>query len=132
MLRCFVAIPFPTEIKKHFKSIYKFLSQNKNLKIVSLENLHITLKFLGNIQESMVNKIDSILSSINYTSFNISFKNPGVFLNRGKPKVFFINIFSDSLKNITLLIDNKLEMLGFKKDDRDFRPHLTLARVKGF
>ncbi len=101
--------------------------------LVEPENIHITVKFLGDTDER---DIDTIIKSIEESAseikpFPVTLKGTGVFPNRDYMKVIWIGITDGGIiKTIAQAIDEKLEPLGFKKENRGFAPHLTIGRVK--
>lgn len=116
-------IEFENEIKK----------TGADLKLVEPENVHITLKFLGDAEETLVDEIEKIMSNAvkETKSFNIQLKGTGIFPNNNYIKVVWVGIeHSDPIATIANEIDEKLSKIGFKKEGRTFSPHLTIARVK--
>ncbi len=116
-------IDFDNEIKK----------TGANVKLVEPKNIHITLKFLGDIEESIIENIERIMkeSITEIKPFGIQLKGTGVFPNQNYIKVVWIGIKQgDQIGIIAHRIDEQLGSLGFKKDKRAFSPHLTIARVK--
>jgi len=104
-----------------------------NIKIVEPENIHITLKFLGETEESLIDKINDIIkeSVKGITPFEVTLKDTGVFPNENYIKVIWIGIEKfEEIRDIANNIDEKLINLGFKKEKRKFSPHITIARVK--
>lgn len=129
-MRCFIAINLPDEIKNKIVEVAKGLP-NKGIKKVERQNLHLTLKFLGEIDEKKVLEIKEVLENINFNRFEVSLKNFGFFPDRNFIKVVWIGIEKGKEKIIELQkqIDSELEKIGFKKE-KNFEPHLTIARVK--
>jgi 2'-5' RNA ligase len=129
-MRCFIAITLPEEIKKKISEITKSLTE-KGIKKVRESNLHLTLKFLGEVEENKIEEIKQVIEKINYKKFNVSLKNFGFFPNDSFIKVVWIGIEKGSKEIIELQkqIDLRLKDLGFKQE-RNFEPHLTIARVK--
>ena len=104
-----------------------------NVKLVEPENVHITLKFLGDTNESRIDEIDKIMkdSVKGIDPFNIKLKGTGVFPNQNYIKVIWIGIKQDEpIGIIVRKIDEQLSKIGFKKEKREFSSHLTIARVK--
>jgi len=104
-----------------------------NVKLVEPENVHITLKFLGDTNESRIDEIDKIMkdSVKGIDPFNIKLKGAGVFPNQNYIKVIWIGIKQDEpIGIIVRKIDEQLSKIGFKKEKREFSSHLTIARVK--
>jgi len=131
-IRAFIAIDtkaFPKLIQ-----LAQELKQTKaNIKLVEPENIHITLKFLGDTDENLIEEINKIIEeSVQKTKpFEIQLKNTGVFPNQNYIKVIWIGIHNgEKIAEIAQQIDEKLVELGFEKEKRPFSPHLTIARVK--
>jgi 2'-5' RNA ligase len=104
-----------------------------DVKLVEPQNIHLTLKFLGDTEESKIEAIDhSIKESLaGIKPFSLTLIGTGVFPNEKYVKVIWIGIKDgDMLKTIAGALDEKLVTLGFPKEKRDFSPHLTIGRVK--
>jgi RNA 2',3'-cyclic 3'-phosphodiesterase len=107
--------------------------QAERLKWVPPENLHFTLKFLGDTPEE---KIQLLLKTGNkiaekFSSFDIRIKGFAAFYTREKPKVVFLETDeSEKLHQLAKEIDTACSKLGFAPESRPFKAHLTLARVK--
>lgn len=104
-----------------------------NVKLVEPENVHITLKFLGDTNESQIDEIDKIMKDAvkGVDPFNIQLKGAGVFPNPNYIKVIWVGIKQgEPIGVIASKIDEQLSKMGFKKEKRGFSPHLTIARVK--
>jgi 2'-5' RNA ligase len=103
------------------------------LKLVEPDNIHITLKFLGDTREELVPKINEIISdaSENVEPFRLQFKGAGAFPNLNYMKVLWVGIIDPGpLPTIAKELDLNLHKLGFKSESRQFRPHITMGRVK--
>ena len=132
MIRCFIA----TELKISPK-IVEFINDIKktgaNIKLVEPENMHLTLKFLGDTNEELIDKIEQIIeeSVKEIKPFNIELMGAGVFPNKNYIKVIWIGIEKgEHLKTIAKKIDENISKLGFQEEKRDFSPHLTIGRVR--
>ncbi len=126
-MRCFIAIeiPFTRNMEELQKSI------EGRVKLVEKENMHITLKFLGEINQDMVKKIKDIVEECKTSPFSISLHGVGFFPNERYIRVIWIGIEPpDEIIAISRCIDEKLSKLGFEKE-RSYVPHLTVARAKG-
>jgi 2'-5' RNA ligase len=120
-----------------FSKIKMFSNEVKksgvNLKLVEPENIHLTLKFLGDTDEALIDKIEEIMkkSVENINPFEIQLNSVGVFPNLNYIKVVWIGIQNgENLDIIAKDINEKLANLGFNRDKRGFSAHLTIARVK--
>ena len=96
--------------------------------------MHLTLKFLGNIEEGHVEQISGALKSIadNFNAFSINLTRVGAFPDLKRPRVIWIGIDKGAgeLKTLGAKIETELEKLGFAKEKREFKAHLTLGRVR--
>ena len=133
-LRCFIAIEIPDTVKKEIGEAADMLRKyDADIKWVNAQNLHITLKFLGNTPEEAVPEIsESLLSAVSpFRPFYIKISGTGVFPSRKSPRVIWIGVENgESLPRLAADIDRSLSLLGYKKEEREFRPHLTLGRVR--
>ncbi len=135
-MRTFIAVEISEEIKEQ---IYSFITktgkelENNKIKWVEKENLHITLKFLGEIKPDICMKVRQILSEIvkNFNKFYINLNSLGVFPQLSNARVIWIDIHEkEKLKEIYETIENKLKELKLPKENREFQPHLTIGRIK--
>ncbi len=102
-------------------------------KLVDLDIIHLTLKFLGDTSEQLVPGITSIMNDSvqGVQPFNIRLKGTGVFPNERYMKVFWVGVEDGgNLAPIAEKIDIGLNKLGFSREDRRFSPHATIARIK--
>ncbi|MCX7995439.1 MAG: RNA 2',3'-cyclic phosphodiesterase [candidate division WOR-3 bacterium] len=136
-MRTFIAVEIP---EKYRRVIWKLIEEHKDknlpVKWVEFENLHITLKFIGEIDEKKLDSIFSVLSEVSNKTkrFSISLKNIGCFPGIRNPRVLWIGIGegAEELIRLALEIENSLVRLGIKKEEKKFHPHLTIGRVKTF
>ncbi|MGM0445166.1 MAG: RNA 2',3'-cyclic phosphodiesterase [Bacillota bacterium] len=134
--RLFIAIPVEGRTKKLLKqNINKAQkSLDYNLKWVSGENLHLTLKFLGNTKVEKIEEIKSTLSNTcsHFNTLNIFYNFFGAFPSTDYPKVLFFGLNGDikRLKVLQSELVNSLAKAGFEKENREYTPHLTFARTR--
>ncbi|MBI3752997.1 MAG: RNA 2',3'-cyclic phosphodiesterase [Deltaproteobacteria bacterium] len=141
-IRAFIAIELPAKIIDGLKKIQNELKDGTNKAAcphtkdfgvgawVKPENVHLTIKFLGDIEADKVDSIARLLedAAAQSRSFDISVKGVGGFPTIDNPRVLWVGVEDD--KNLSHLYDNLengLTALGFKKEDRPFKPHLTLG-----
>ncbi len=130
MERLFIAIEIPQEIKSNFQKLHRDLSLLKNSNVVPFENIHLTLKFIGETDKRK--DILEILENVKFSRFEITLEKTGVFPNLYYPRVFWVGVRKNpELNNLFNLIENKLENLDIPKETRNFSPHITLCRFKG-
>lgn len=133
-MRVFVAIEIDELIRKRLSDVIEELRPlHERVRGIRPENLHITLKFLGEIKEERIEKIKKVLKEIADSTgqFNLMIKGVGQFPENKRPRVIWAGI-EDCRELISLQerIEKALSKLGFKKEEREFQGHITLARVK--
>ena len=132
-IRAFLAIDLDDDLKPKINRIIKdFKKTDANIKYVDLMNLHLTLKFFGDIDvegiDLLSEKISNVVSEFN--PFNIKIKGCGAFPNENHIKVIWIGIEEDgTLKDLHDKLDVEFKKLGFEADKR-FSSHLTIGRMK--
>lgn len=122
------------EPNQHLVSTIRDLGRARaDLKVVKPELLHLTLKFLGDAEESLVDEIAKRIASSaeGVAPFEISLKGMGAFPSLSNIRVVWVGIEDGaSLTTIAKKLDASLEDLGFERDKKGFVPHLTLARAR--
>lgn len=97
-------------------------------------NLHLTLKFLGQVQTSRLDRLSKAATSAvsGYSAFQLSVEETGMFPNPRKPRVLWLGIkdISGQLAELHRRLENACASEGFAKEQRPFHPHLTLARLR--
>ncbi len=127
-MRLFIAIDVSGEIKEDIAKLKSFLEDVQGIRTVSDDNLHFTLKFLGDVGEENLEPVKKALSQVRFNPFKLRINKPGCFPNEDYVRVLWVDTEqSDELLSLKNNIDQALP--GFK-DDYEFRNHLTFARVK--
>lgn len=133
-MRSFLAIELPETIKKALAEFQQELKKcGSDVRLTRPENIHLTLKFLGNIEED---KADIIAEKIRVTCkglsvFKLSISGTGVFPNNRAPRVLWAGIeLNDEIKTLQEAIEEAMASLGFERENRRFSPHLTLGRFR--
>ena len=132
-LRAFLAIDVDEDLKaKMYRIIKEFKQIDANIKYVDLENLHLTLKFFGDIDteglDVLSSKIEGVVS--NFDKFTIKVKGCGAFPNNDRIKVIWLGIEDDErVRQLHDELDKEFVALGFDKDKK-FSSHLTIGRMK--
>ncbi len=134
MIRSFLAIELPKPILRKIEEVEAELrSAHADVRWVSPEKIHLTLKFFGNIEES---RIDSIFKSIEESvrstpPFSLKVRGVGAFPSMKSPRVIWLGLIDgQSLTSLQGRIETQLGKIGFEPEDRPFQPHLTLGRMK--
>ncbi|MBU5574861.1 MAG: RNA 2',3'-cyclic phosphodiesterase [Candidatus Aenigmatarchaeota archaeon] len=131
-MRLFIGINIPENIKKKILEIQEKL-KDADIKLVEPENLHICLKFLGEVDENQIENIKKSIDNVcnNYKSFEIRLNKLNFFPNENFIRVVFIELENPwIIKSMMELLDTELNKYGFEKEKRDYIPHITLGRVK--
>ncbi len=131
-MRCFIAILVPEEIKEKAVEIQnKLRKANADVKWVEKENLHITLRFLGEIEEHLVERIKGIMEEVGgkFPSPLLSFKGVGAFPDLRRPKVIWIGGEAPLLGELAKELEERIRNLGIPPE-KEFSFHLTLGRVR--
>ena len=130
-MRTFVAIEISNnEVLDSIKKIQNEI--DIEAKPISLENLHFTLQFLGEITDEISKKVIDALNTIEFSSFKINLKGVGAFPKPKFPRVIWIGIDENGANMLIQLakkIEKVLEPLGFSPD-KPFKPHITIFRIK--
>mgnify|MGYP001822740724 FL=1 len=135
MIRSFIAIDFPEETRKALEDIQKKLKQSgAGVRWVKPSSIHLTLKFLGNIHAAQVEEIARAVAQEIRDQPPITLRPAGLgaFPSLRKPRVIWIGMEGEvqRLTGIQARVETALEVLGFAREKRSFRPHLTIGRVK--
>jgi 2'-5' RNA ligase len=132
-MRVFVAIDIDRGIKDNCRKIMGSLEESgADLKIVSPENLHITLKFLGEVREEDLERLKQSIGEVTgeFRPFRMGISGVGYFGSRKFPKVIWVGI-SEGRETISRLCRSLEERLSWvRKDGRKPSPHLTIARFR--
>jgi 2'-5' RNA ligase len=103
------------------------------VKLVEVENIHITLKFIGEIEDHQVEEVSQVIRDITFEPFQFTVDGVGVFPNLKRPKTIWAGITGGvgELVSVFNEVNVGLARLGFEKDRLKFHRHLTIARVRG-
>lgn len=134
-LRLFIAIELSSETQEQLSQIQKQLkSSGADVKWVKPENIHLTLKFLGETKVSLVEDIKNVIreAAEQFEKFEFHLNELGAFPKITSPRAIWVNAFEPTgiIGKIVLMLEEKLEKLGFTKTTRGFTPHITIGRVK--
>lgn len=136
LIRCFIAIEIPETIKNKIEAYIKDLHPfAPKIKWASKNALHVTLKFLGHQTPQNMEKIITalLLMKQNHGSFEITVSESGAFPAKKRPRVIWLGIQPvprETFLNLYAWIEERLSAIGIEPEERNFSPHLTLARVK--
>jgi 2'-5' RNA ligase len=135
-IRAFLALDPPPEVLRKIADIQGMLRMNIQgaLKWVRPEGIHLTLKFFGAIAAKAVSAVSEVVAgqAAGARPFNLEAKGLGVFPDTRRPRVLWLGIGGEveRLSALQQAIDQGLEACGYPREQRPFRAHLTLARIK--
>jgi len=127
-MRLFIAFDIPEKIKKQFVSIKEKIKTKAKIKWVSLENIHLTLKFLGEVADEKINEIKRRLSNVKFKKFDVEVSGIGVFPSENYIRVIWVGL-RDSTSMFDLAKEINKQLPEFK-NDYPFKAHITIGRVK--
>ena len=126
-MRAFIGIRIPENDK--LTELLGKLGKFKGMKTVEPHNLHINLKFFDEINENDAERMKEKLEGLNGSGkFTVKMKGINFFPSEKFIKVVYIGVESEPLIKLNELIENEAQTLGFKKEDKAYTPHITLAR----
>ncbi len=134
-MRCFFACPLPEAALNELMLTQEQLkSRRDTINWVKRENLHLTLRFLGEVEECRVSELDSLLENLTerQRAFSFELGSAGIFGPGEKPRVLWVGLKGrmQPLREFVSQLEKGLHGLGFDAAEHAFRPHLTLGRVK--
>lgn len=133
-IRTFIAIELPDDIQERIAAVIAdAASAGGRVKWVEANNLHLTLKFLGGVEEAMLTSVQNALTDIAQRSqqFTMLLRGVGGFPNFKRPRVLWVGVDApQTLLDLQSRIESALEQIGFEREQRAFHPHITIGRVK--
>ena len=135
MLRLFIASPLPHEVEIELDRLLTLLRpKGPEVKWVQANNIHLTVKFLGDTEEKLVDKITGAIDDVvaGYPVFETAIDLVGGFPNLAQPRVIWVGGSQpiDEAARMARDIDRRMHELRFEKEKRPFKAHLTLGRVR--
>jgi RNA 2',3'-cyclic 3'-phosphodiesterase len=134
-MRTFIAIEIPSEIKSALTALQTDLRRaGADVGWTKPENMHLTLNFLGEVDERRIGDVEKacIYSAAEFQPFTLGLGKAGVFPNARQPRVLWAGVAGEIEKAVEMrrLLEERLALIGFEPEEKDFRPHLTIGRVK--
>lgn len=127
-MRLFVAIEIPDDLKKMLGSLRTDIHGARWL---TVDQIHLTLAFLGEVDEVSVERLTGKLSRIQGHAFEIRFSRTGCFPDRRRPRVLWIGLNPEPyLNDLAAKVREAVLACGIPQEERPFSPHITLARLK--
>jgi RNA 2',3'-cyclic 3'-phosphodiesterase len=135
IIRAFIALDLSTEVLGRLENVHRQLKQRlpgTAVRWAPVQNLHLTLKFLGDVSEANLKVLSEILKreADKQAVFEIQAGGLGAFPSINRPRVIWVGVQSPpDLAALQRAIDVETARLGYASEERDFSPHLTLARI---
>jgi len=130
-MRVFIAVDLPNDVRKALSDLQRALrASTSTARWVAPESIHVTLRFVGEVPEKRIEDIDTALTGLTWKPFTITVRGVGFFPGTRSPRVFWAGMEAPTMQGLAEQLDTRMERLGFEKEKRAFRPHITLARAK--
>jgi len=127
MIRLFTAIEIPETIRLRLSLLQGGVP---GARWTPIENLHLTLRFIGEVDERTANDIDETLSDLKAPAFELTLKGMGEFGGRDARALWAGVAPNPSLQRLVAKIESALQRMGLEAETRKFTPHVTLARLR--
>ena len=133
-VRSFIAFDVDNEnVLRRLADVQRELTDTgADLELVKPQNVHVTLRFLGEISSTMMDRVYEEMSGVKIKPFDIELRGMGAFPNLRRPRVVWIGIKKGASELIDIFdqLEPRLNGLGFTPEKRGFSPHITVARVR--
>jgi len=131
-MRLFTALDLPDDVVRNLEILLDRLRPTARLKWSQASNMHITTRFIGEWPEERIQEMKAALQSVpDFAPIPIRVSKVGYFPNPHSPRVFWAGVQApNELKRLAAETDRAMAGLGLPAEDREFSPHLTLARIK--
>jgi len=133
LIRAFIAIDIDDKTINSLVNVQEAIASLKcDIKFVERENIHLTLKFLGEIPLNKVHEVCEVMNNVKFPPFTLEVKGLGVFPSFSRPRVVWAGV-GEGYQNVVEIfrfLDSTLKKLNFKSEDEDFVPHITIGRFK--
>ncbi|MBW1988795.1 MAG: RNA 2',3'-cyclic phosphodiesterase [Deltaproteobacteria bacterium] len=135
-IRAFIAVPLPGKAKEAVCAMAdRFLESGLPVRCVKPEALHLTLRFLGDVERGRVGEISAAMdnAAAGVAPFTLCATGMGVFPGFSRPRVVWVGLDGDvsPLRGLFSRLEDELFEIGFEREPRRFHPHLTLGRARG-
>ncbi|HEX9965334.1 MAG TPA: RNA 2',3'-cyclic phosphodiesterase [Allosphingosinicella sp.] len=127
MHRLFVAIPLPRAVRA---LLLELMGGVAGARWLADEQLHLTLRFIGEVDRHLARDVDAALSSVHHPRFPIALNGLGAFERRGEPAILWAGVTPhEPLRALHKKVDQALARVGVERDRRAYMPHITIARL---
>ena len=134
-MRTFVAVFPPQSVREALFRAARDVPASKTFRLISPEKLHITLKFLGNVAEDDLNRVEQALEQLRrrHEPFEVETSGFGAFPSERKARILWAGVGEGSgpLRALARDVEDVLEPAGFEREGRPYVPHLTIGRARG-
>lgn len=134
-MRLFVAVDFPRDLRERMLEVTRPVrSKDLPLRWLGVDQLHLTLKFLGEVSRDDLAQARGILEGVasDYRPFKVSFRGMGAFPTLRSPRVVWLGVEPVlELRSAKHDLEHAYARMGIDRETRAFRPHITVARVRG-
>ena len=128
MYRLFVAIDLPEQVKNSIREICSGLPEAR---WVDVNQLHLTLRFIGDADDSLFAAIKESLAGVSESAFSLTLQGVGCFPPKKTPRVLWVGINrNDTLIRLASEVEQRLVGIGLQPERRSFSPHITIARFR--
>ncbi len=134
MNRLFIAAEIPDKILEQIIRIRNEIYPDADVRWEKKEKLHLTLKFLGDVNVDLIPDLKSSLEDIlnSFNKIELKFSHFGMFYFKRKPRILWLGLnYPPELFDIYSRINSEFIKFGFEKEKRKFNPHLTILRIRG-
>jgi 2'-5' RNA ligase len=134
-MRIFIAVELPATIKAEVSAFQEAFEETRaSIKWTRPESMHLTLKFLGEIDEARLSEVVNVVQKVTakHQQMTLRLSGIGVFPHLRNPRIFWVGLSGETEKFASLAeeIDLSLAELGFPREERSYNPHLTIGRFK--
>lgn len=127
-MRLFVAVDLPDNVKKQVENLCSGL---RGVRWVKPEQMHLTMRFIGEVNNEQYQRIKTALGQIQFSPFELGLHGVGQFSLKKTPRVIWVGLTeSPALADLARQVEKTVVALGFPPEDKPFSPHITLARIK--
>jgi len=129
-MRCFICIDLPKEVQNELSKVQNALPEDSKLILIKPKDIHLTIKFLGEIDEDKAEKVKELLKKLNFLKFKAKIGGTGVFPTPSFIRVIWAGLEpKEEFSKIQDIVDKLLSLENFSAD-KEWTNHATLARVK--
>jgi len=132
VVRAFLALEVAEDVKEGIVELEEEVkASGADVKLVERENLHVTMKFLGDVTMDAVERVHEAMRTVKEVKFPLEVKGTGVFPNPRMVRVLWVGAGTGGEKVVSIFrqLDGEMAKMGFRRE-RDFTPHITIGRVR--